>query len=228
MIDNKRCILIVDDEVKMVRALRDFFKANKFHVLEAYDGGEALDMYYEYNTKIDIMLLDVMMPVQDGFSVLKELRDQACLVPIIMLTAKGEEYDQLKGFHCGADDYISKPFSPSLLLARVEAVLRRFGKAATDEITAGALTINTGKRIVSVDGNDLDLTRREYELLLYLVVNESMTFSREQLLDNVWGYDFDGSIRTVDTHIKQLRVKLAPHSDYIKTIHCVGYQFSVS
>ncbi len=227
MLDNKRCILIVDDEIKMVRALKDFFKANGFYVLEAYDGGEALDIYYEYNTKIDIMILDVMMPVQDGFSVLKELRDNVCLVPIVMLTARGEEYDQLKGFRCGADDYIQKPFSPSLLLARVNAVLRRFGKASSDEIIAGELTINTSKRTVCLSKKEIELTRREYELLLYLVVNKSITFSREQLLNNVWGYDFEGSIRTVDTHIKQLRIKLGTCADYIKTIHCVGYQFEV-
>lgn len=228
MIENRRCILIVDDERKMVRALKDFFKANNFYVLEAYDGGEALEKYYEYGSGIDIILLDVMMPVQDGFSVLKELRDYACLVPVIMLTARGEEYDQLKGFHCGADDYIAKPFSPSLLLARVEAVLRRLGKSSCDEITAGVLTINLNNRNVFLNKKEMELTRREYDLLLYLVINKSITFSREQLLDNVWGFDFDGSIRTVDTHIKQLRVKLGEYSDYIKTIHCVGYQFEVT
>lgn len=227
MVDNKRCILIVDDETKMVRALSDFFKANKYCVFTAEDGGEALDTYYENSAKIDLILLDVMMPVKDGFSVLKELREQMCLTPVIMLTAKSEEYDQLKGFHCGADDYISKPFSPSLLLARVEAVLKRFGKSSSEEVTAGALTVNTVGRIVYLDNEVIDLTRREYDLLLYLVLNQSITFSREQLLNSVWGFDFEGSARTVDTHIKQLRLKLGPHSDYIKTIHCVGYQFEV-
>lgn len=227
MINENKCVLIADDEPKMVRALSDLFKANGFCVIVSYDGEEALERFYELNTQIDIIILDVMMPKLNGFEVVKEIRQGSSLVPVIMLTARGEEYDQLQGFHCGADDYISKPFSPSLLLARVDAVLRRFGKSNEKEISAGELTINTLARTVMIGSRALDLTRREYELLYFLVINRSMIFTREQLLDSVWGYDYDGSLRTVDTHIKQLRTKLGEYSDYIKTIHCVGYQFEV-
>ncbi|MGN1195392.1 MAG: response regulator transcription factor [Acutalibacteraceae bacterium] len=227
MVKNQRCILIADDEPKMVRALRDFFKANDFYVLEAADGEQALEKFCEYNTQIDIVLLDVMMPGKDGLTVLDEIRNSFSLVPVILLTAKGEEYDQLSGFSKGADDYITKPFSPSLLLARVEAVLRRFGKSNEKDIVVGDIVIYASTRTVLLDGNPLELTRREYDLLYFLAVNQSLTFSREQLLNNVWGYDFEGGSRTVDTHISQLRTKLGKHSDYIRTVHCVGYQFEV-
>ena len=227
MIDNKRCILIADDEPKMVRALRDFFKANGFCVLEAKNGIEAFDVFCAHTNEIDIILLDVMMPEQDGLTTLKDIRGASSLIPVILLTAKGEEYDQLSGFSSGADDYITKPFSPSLLMARVEAVLRRFGKDAQKDIVAGELTVNAMTRTVYLSGKELDLTRREYDLLYYLIVNRSLTFSREQLLNNVWGYDFEGGYRTVDTHIRQLRNKLGVCADYIKTVHCVGYQFEV-
>ena len=227
MNENKRCILIADDEPKMVRALRDFFKASGFCVLEARDGMEALDIFYENSNVIDIILLDVMMPRQDGLTTLKQIREASFLTPVILLTAKGEEYDQLSGFSCGADDYITKPFSSSLLMARVEAVLRRFGKDMQSDLVAGQLSINATTRTIYLSGKELELTRREYDLLYYLAVNRGLTFSREQLLDNVWGYDFEGGYRTVDTHIRQLRNKLGDCADYIKTIHCVGYQFEV-
>jgi len=227
MIDNKRCVLIADDEPKMVRALRDFFRANGFCVLEAKNGIEAFDVFCAHTNEIDIILLDVMMPEQDGLTTLKDIREASSLIPVILLTAKGEEYDQLSGFSSGADDYITKPFSPSLLMARVEAVLRRFGKDAQKDIVAGELTVNAMTRTVCLSGKELDLTRREYDLLYYLIVNRSLTFSREQLLNNVWGYDFEGGYRTVDTHIRQLRNKLGVCADYIKTVHCVGYQFEV-
>ena len=227
MIDNKRCILIADDEPKMVRALRDFFRANGFCVLEAKNGIEAFEVFCAHTNEIDIILLDVMMPEQDGLMTLKEIRGASSLIPVILLTAKGEEYDQLSGFSSGADDYITKPFSPSLLMARVEAVLRRFGKDTQKDIVAGELTVNAMTRTVYLSGKELDLTRREYDLLYYLIVNRSLTFSREQLLNNVWGYDFEGGYRTVDTHIRQLRNKLGECADYIKTVHCVGYQFEV-
>ena len=227
MLDHKRCILIADDEPKMVRALRDFFKANGFCVLEAKNGIEAFDVFCAHTNEIDIILLDVMMPEQDGLTTLKEIREASSLIPVILLTAKGEEYDQLSGFSSGADDYITKPFSPSLLMARVEAVLRRFGKDAQKDIVAGELTVNAMTRTVYLSGKELDLTRREYDLLYYLIVNRSLTFSREQLLNNVWGYDSEGGYRTVDTHIRQLRNKLGECADYINTVHCVGYQFEV-
>jgi len=227
MIENKRCILIADDEPKMVRALYDFFAANKFCVFKAKDGSEALDIFYQNSNIIDVILLDIMMPNQDGLTTLKMIRESSSLTPVILLTAKGNEYDQLHGFSCGADDYITKPFSPSLLLARVEAVLRRFGKDAQNDIIAGVLSINVNTRTVYLSGKELELTRREYDLLYYLMINRNLTFSREQLLNNVWGYDFEGSSRTVDTHIRQLRNKLGKWADYIKTVHCVGYQFEV-
>ncbi len=227
MLDNKRCILIVDDEQKMVRALRDYFKAHGFIVFDAYDGIEAMDIYIEKSNVIDIVLLDVMMPRQDGLKTLQLIREYSCSIPILLLTAKGEEYDQLQGFSCGADDYITKPFSLSVLKARVDAVLRRFGKDGQHDIAAGNLLIKTSTRTVFLSGRELELTRREYDLLYYLVVNRNHAFSREQLLDNVWGFDFDGGNRTVDTHIRQLRNKLEDCAGYIKTVHCVGYQFEV-
>lgn len=179
MMENKRCILIADDEPKMIRALRDFFKASGFCVLEAKNGVEAFDLFCENMNKIDIILLDVMMSVQDGLTTLKEIRDASSLIPVILLTAKGEEYDQLSGFSNGADDYITKPFSPSLLMARVEAVLRRFGKDSQKDIVADEISISAANRIVFLSGKELELTRREYDLLYYLVINRSLTFSRE-------------------------------------------------
>ena len=228
MKNNKKCILIADDETKMVRALKDYFRAKEFFVLEAYNGAEALDIFYENSMSIDVILLDIMMPMKDGLTVLKEIREKYPLIPIILLTAKGEEYDQLSGFAIGADDYVTKPFSPSLLLARVEAALRRFWKTTQTEIIIGNLLINTANRSVLLEGNPVSLTRREYDLLYFFAMNRSIVLSREQLLDNVWGYDFEGGHRTVDTHIRQLRTKLGKYADYIRTIHCVGYQFEVS
>jgi DNA-binding response OmpR family regulator len=224
MINDKLCLLIADDELKITKALCDFFKANGFHVLSAADGGAALDLYYENNTRVDLVLLDVMMPVQDGFSVLKEIRSNS-LVPVIMLTARGEEYDQIKGFKYGADDYIPKPFSLSLLLARVEAVLKRVGKDKSNELVAGELRISVLKRAASVGSARLELTPKEFDLLHYLVLNKNVALTREQILNAVWGYDFEGELRTVDTHVKQLRAKLNEYSIPIRTIHKVGYQF---
>jgi DNA-binding response OmpR family regulator len=225
MYNNKLCILVADDEVRIIKALKDFFSANGFHVLEATDGGKATDVFYEHNTVIDLILLDIMMPVMDGYAVLKEIRETS-LTPIIMLTAKGEEYDQIKGFQYGADDYITKPFSPSLLLARVEAVLKRSGKSASDDIVAGNLRMNILKRSVIIDGAQVDMTPKEFDLLHYLILNKSMALSREQILNAVWGYDFEGDDRTVDTHIKQLRGKMGESAGLIRTVHKVGYQFS--
>jgi DNA-binding response OmpR family regulator len=224
MFDKKLCILIADDEVKIIKALGDFFRANGFHVLTAADGGAALDTFYENNTKIDLVLLDVMMPVADGFSVLKEIRETSP-VPVIMLTAKGEEYDQIKGFHTGADDYIPKPFSVKVLLARVEAVLKRAGKSRNDEVAISGMRLSVLKRALYIDERRVDLTPKEFDLLHYLILNRNMALSREQILNAVWGYDFDGDIRTVDTHVKQLRSKLGAKSDCLKTVHRIGYQF---
>ena len=225
-LNQKRCILIADDEVKSVRAIGDFLALNGFHVFTATDGGTALQMFCENNKTVDLILLDVMMPIRDGLSVLREIRSSS-LVPVILLTARGEEYDQISGFQAGADDYIAKPFSPSLLLARIEAVLKRMGKNSSQDILAGNLRINTLKRAAALNGSPLDLTPKEFDLLYYFTLNRGISLTRNQILNAVWGYDFEGDIRTVDTHIKQLRGKLLEYAHYIKTIHRVGYQFEV-
>ena len=227
MFQDKRCLLIVDDEARIRRALYDFFTASGFYVLEAADGEEALDLFYKNNTRVDLVLLDVMMPRLDGFSMLKELRETS-LVPVIMLTAKGEEYDQIAGFVQGADDYVSKPFSPSLLLLRVEALLKRVGKDGEQGLDLGPLQLNLLKRTAFLQETPLSLTRREFDLLTYFIMNRNITITREQLLNAVWGYDFDGDIRTVDTHIKQLRLKLGECGAWIKTVYRVGYCFEVT
>lgn len=225
MIKNKRCVLVADSDKRMVNALKEFFGANGFVVYDAYGKDEALKKYYEKSAEIDMLLLDVKTPEPDGFAVLRELRDDYCLVPVIMLIESGKEYEELKGFRCGADDFIAKPISPSVMLAKVEAVLKRFGKAPSGKLKAGAFTIDTDKKTVKMDGKLLKLTRREYDLLLFLAANADVAYSREQLLDSVWGYDFEGGIRTVDTHIKQLRSKLGEHAKCLKTVHCMGYKF---
>ena len=224
MLGEKGCVLIADDDVKILRSLKDFLVGNNFSVLEAPDGKKALNVFYENNTKIDMILLDVMMPAPDGFAVLKEIRESSP-VPVIMLTAKGEVYDQLHGFKQGADDYIPKPFSPSLLLARMEAVFRRVRKNEAGELNAGGICLNVSKHLINVDNTPLELTPKEFDLLCYFLLNQGQTMSREQILDAVWGYNFDGDIRTVDTHVKQIRIKTGNYSDYIKTIHKVGYKF---
>ena len=227
MYKEKRCILIADDEKKIVRALKDFLRINDFYTLEATDGRAALDVFYNNSTKIDLILLDVMMPYLDGFSVLEEIR-QTSLVPVIMLTAKGEEYDQLQGFKTGADDYIPKPFSFSLLLARIESLLKRTGKAGSQDLIYGKIEINIQKRNVTLDNLPMDLTPKEFDLLYYFMLNQGITLSRQQLLYGVWGYLFEGDARTVDTHVKQLRHRLKDCSHYIKTIYKVGYRFEAS
>jgi DNA-binding response OmpR family regulator len=214
----------VDDEAKITKALKDFLGARGYRTLEAFDGGEALDVFYEHSTKIDLVLLDVMMPVADGFAVLKEIRRDSN-VPVIMLTARAEEYDQIAGFRGGADDYIPKPFSTSLLLARVEAVLKRAGKAQEGEIEIGPLRISPARRSVSQDGERVELTPKEFDLLCCLVANRNRALTREQILNEVWGYAFEGDARTVDTHIKQLRGKLASCGECIRTVHRIGYRF---
>ncbi len=224
MLDGKICILLVDDEERIVRALSDYFKANGFAVLKVFDGEAALDTYYKNNSKIDLIILDVMMPKLSGFEVLRELRENSQNVPVIMLTARSEEYDQISGLDCGADDYIPKPVSPSLLLARVQAVLRRSGKTADDKLRFGDIIIDRGMHTVVDCGSAIELTKREFDLLCYFIANERITLSREKLLNNVWGYEYEGDERTVDTHVKQLRAKLKS-GDYIKTVYKVGYKF---
>ncbi len=225
---DKRCVLIVDDEIKMTRAISDFLGANNFHILTAEDGASGEDVYYKNSEDIDLILLDVMMPNVSGYDMLKNIRGNNCLVPVIMLTARGEEYDQVYGFQLGADDYITKPFSPSLLLARIDSVLKRVGKATTDEIRVDTISANLATRTITNSGNQLTLTNREFELLVFFLIHPRQIFSREQLLNNVWGYDFEGDERTVDTHIKQLRTKLADKGKLIKTVHRVGYKLEVA
>ncbi len=226
MAKNKITILVADDEARIVRVLQDFLKAKGYDVLCAYDGQEALDCYYENSAQIDLILLDVMMPNVDGLAVLEELR-QSSLVPVILLTAKGEEYDQIRGFRSGADDYIIKPFSQSVLMLRIEALLHRLGKSKEGVLAAGELQLNLVARSANLSGNSLTLTPREFELLAYFMENKRQVLSREQILYGVWGYDYNGDLRTVDTHVKQVRSKLGKYGSYIKTVFRMGYRFEV-
>ena len=228
MYELKRCVLLADDEERIVRALRDLLSSNGFFVLTALSGREALEQFGRYSEQIDLVLLDVMMPEGDGFSVLREIRAASSLVPVVMLTARGVEYDQLQGLQDGADDYIAKPFSTRILLARIEAVLRRFGRTQLESVAAGGITMVPAQRTAEVDGQRLELTRREFELLYYFLRNQGLTLTREQLLNRVWGYDFEGDERTVDTHVKNLRLKLGRCAGYIRTVYRVGYKFEVA
>ena len=228
MYEQKRCVLIADDEVRLLRALKDLLSARGFYVLTAENGREALELYERWKERVDLVLLDVMMPERDGFSVLLELREQRPQTPVILLTARGEEYDQLQGFRSGADDYIPKPFSTDLLLARMEAVLRRSGRERPEEIRAGGIVLLPGQRRVEAGGQPVELTRREFDLLHCFLCNQRRTLSREQLLNLVWGYDYEGDERTVDTHVKNLRSKLGPCGGCIQTVYRVGYRFEVA
>ncbi|WP_343210328.1 response regulator transcription factor [Anaerolentibacter hominis] len=220
----KGTILIADDDDRIRRMLKDFLTIKQYAVIEAANGEEALDLFYANSNSVDLILLDVMMPIIDGFEVLTDLRHYS-QVPVIMLTAKGEEYDQLNGFKCGADDYIPKPFLPSVLLAHIEAVLKRTRLSGTD-VFAGKIKIQPAQHRIWMDDKQLTLTPKEYDLLLYLVQHENLVLSRETILNSVWGIEYEGDLRTVDTHIKQLRSKLSS-CNYIKTVHGIGYQFEV-
>jgi Response regulators consisting of a CheY-like receiver domain and a winged-helix DNA-binding domain len=218
-------IMIAEDESRIRRMVKDFLNSCNYTVIEAENGQQATDIFYAMNSKIDLILLDVMMPYKDGFEVLSEIREVS-LVPVVMLTAKSEEYDQLYGFKHGADDYVTKPFSPIILLAHIEAILRRC-KASTLEVKkVGEITINTESMVVTVCDRPVSLTPKEYDLLLFLIDNPDSVLSRERILNEVWNYDYLGDIRTVDTHIKQLRSKLG--TQYIQTIHGKGYRFEVN
>lgn len=227
MVNGKICIMVVDDDARMVRGISDSLRFAGYEVMLAGNGEEALEVFYKQVDKIDLILLDVMMPIRDGYYVLSTIREERHMTPIIMLTAKDEEYDQLRGFRLGADDYIGKPFSISLLLARIEAVMKRSGKLVAEDLTVGGISINISKRSCSNNGSTMELTKREFELLYFFLLHPSLIFTREHLLNQVWGYDFEGDSRTVDTHIKQLRIKLGKQSIYIKTVHRVGYKFEV-
>ena len=218
------CILIVDDEQRMRKLIKDFLVAKGFSILEAEDGEKALEVFSENRNKISLILLDVMMPKLDGWSVLRQIRQES-KVPIIMLTARGEEQDELFGFELGVDEYISKPFSPKILVARVEAILKRATKDVKEIKEYAGIEIDKEGRTVKVDGKSVELSLREYELLVYLVENENIALSRDKILNNVWNYDYYGDSRTIDSHIKKLRHKLGKRGKYIKTIRGVGYKF---
>ena len=222
MIDN--CILIVDDESRMRKLIKDFLMVKGFSILEAKDGEEALEVYDKNKNKINLILLDVMMPKLDGWSVLRQIR-QDSKVPIIMLTARGEEQDELFGFELGVDEYISKPFSPKILVARVEAILKRTNQNIVEVKDYAGIEIDKEGRTVKVDEKQVDLSLREYELLIYLIDNENIALSRDKILNNVWNYDYYGDSRTIDSHIKKIRHKLGKKGKYIKTIRGIGYKF---
>ena len=219
-------ILIVDDESRMRKLLNDFLVAKGYHILEAEDGEKAIEVFEENKNKIKLILLDVMMPKLDGWSVLRKIRQESN-VPVIMLTARGEEQDELFGFELGVDEYISKPFSPKILVARVEAILKRVYGNTKEVKDYDGISIDQEGRTVKVDGKPIDLSLREYELLKYLLDNENIALSRDKILNNVWNYDYYGDSRTIDSHIKKIRHKLGKKGKYIETIRGIGYKFEI-
>ena len=219
-------ILVVDDESRMRKLVKDFLAREGYTVLEAGDGMEAMDVFYE-EKDIALVILDVMMPKMDGWQVCREMRESS-KVPIIMLTARSEERDELQGFELGVDEYISKPFSPKILVARVNAILRRsLGNAGGDVIEAGGIVVDKAAHIVKIDVTQIELSYKEFELLSYFMENQGIALSREKILNNVWNYDYFGDARTIDTHVKKLRSKLGDKGEYIRTIWGMGYKFEV-
>jgi len=218
-------ILVVDDESRMRKLVHDFLAKSNYEVIEAENGEEACNVFFGQKD-IALVILDVMMPKLDGWEVCKEIR-QYSTVPIIMLTAKSDERDELLGFELGVDEYISKPFSPKILVARVEAILRRAGTVATETTEIGGIVLDKSAHQVSVDGQPIDLSVKEFELLAYFIDNKGVALSRERILNNVWNYDYFGDARTIDTHVKKLRSKMGQKGDYIKTIWGMGYKFEV-
>ncbi|MBQ9267652.1 MAG: response regulator transcription factor [Clostridia bacterium] len=222
--DNQK-ILVVDDEARMRKLLKDFLSAKGYTILEAENGQKALDVY-DMNKDIKLILLDVMMPVLDGWSTLRELRKDS-QVPVIILTARGEERDELFGFELGVDEYISKPFSPKILVARVEALLKRCYQDEEALKDIDGIVIDTAAHMVTVDGKNINLSMKEFELLKYLTDNAGIALSREKILNSVWNYDYYGDSRTIDSHIKKLRKKLGKKGDHIETVRGLGYKFEV-
>lgn len=219
-------ILVVDDESRMRKLVKDFLTKKNFQVLEAGNGEEAMDIFYE-EKDIALIILDVMMPKMDGWEVCREIRKNS-KVPIIMLTAKSDERDELLGFDLGVDEYISKPFSPKILVARVEAILRRTGQNnPEDVISAGGIVIDKAAHLATVDGKPMELSFKEFELLTYFLENQGIALSREKILNSVWNYDYFGDARTIDTHVKKLRSKMGDKGEYIKTVWGMGYKFEV-
>ena len=221
---DKLKIMVVDDESRMRKLVKDFLVKSGYEVVEAEDGEQALDIFYE-QSDIALIILDVMMPKTDGWQVCREIREHS-KIPIIMLTAKSDERDELLGFELGVDEYISKPFSPKILVARVEAILRRTSQIGAEEIIeAGGISINKAAHSVTADGEPVELSYKEFELLTYFMENKGIALSREKILNSVWNYDYFGDARTIDTHVKKLRSKLGKKGDLIKTIWGMGYKF---
>ncbi len=219
-------VLVVDDESRMRKLVNDFLSRKNYEVIEAADGEEAIDIFYA-DKGISLIILDVMMPKMDGMEVCRQIRRDST-VPIIMLTAKGDERDELQGFDCGADEYISKPFSPKILTARVDALVRRaYQMDSAEFIEIGGIEIDKAAHIVKIDGQEIELSFKEFELLTYFVENKGLALSREKILNNVWNYDYFGDARTIDTHVKKLRKKMGEKGDYIRTIWGMGYKFEV-
>ena len=219
-------ILVVDDETRMRKLVKDFLVREGYTVLEAGNGEEAMDIFYE-DKDIALIILDVMMPKMDGWQVLREIREYS-KVPVIMLTARTAEHDELLGFELGVDEYISKPFSPKILVARVEAILRRTSDLEKDTlISAGGIVIDKAAHVVKIDNEIIELSFKEFELLTYFAENQGIALSREKILNNVWNYDYFGDARTIDTHVNKLRSKLGEKGEYIKTIWGMGYKFEV-
>ena len=220
-------ILVADDESRMRKLVRDFLVKNGYEVLEAGDGEAALDVFYQ-EKELALMILDVMMPKMNGWEVCKEVRESS-KIPIIMLTAKSDESDELMGFELGVDEYISKPFSPKILVARVEAILRRSNKLQEHEaLQAGGILIDKAAHLATIDGKPMELSFKEFELLTYFMENQGIALSREKILNSVWNYDYFGDARTIDTHVKKLRAKLGKKGEYIKTIWGMGYKFEIN
>ena len=218
-------VLVVDDEERMRKLISDFLKIKGYETVEAGDGEEAIDVFFA-DKEIALIILDVMVPKMDGWEVLKTVREHS-KVPVIMLTARTEETDELKGFEYGADEYISKPFSPKILVARVEAILRRSGVNQDEVVRVGGIEVDKSAHSVKIDGKEIELSFKEYELLLYFIENKGIALSREKILNNVWNYDYFGDARTIDTHVKKLRAKMGTKGDYIKTVWGMGYKFEV-
>ena len=216
-------ILVVDDESRMRKLVKDFLTKSDYEVLEAEDGNEAVDIFFT-EKGIDLVILDVMMPGMDGWEVCREIRKHS-QVPIIMLTARSDERDELTGFELGVDEYITKPFSPKILVARVEAILRRSGNAATEQLEIGGISVDKVAHTVKVDGKAVDLSYKEFELLEYFMENRGVALSREKILNSVWNYDYFGDARTIDTHVKKLRAKLGEKGNLIQTVWGLGYKF---
>ena len=220
-------ILVVDDEARMRKLIKDFLIQKDFNILEAEDGEKALKVYNDNKNKINLILLDVMMPKLDGWSVLRQIRQENKKLPIVMLTARSEEQDELFGFELGVDEYITKPFSPKILVARVEAILKRTIEKTKEIKDYDGIVIDNEGRTVTVDGKPVELSFREYELLKYLLDNENIALSRDKILNTVWNYDYYGDSRTIDSHIKKIRHKLGKKGKHIQTIRGIGYKFEI-